>query len=234
MYWENRQWLIPGFQPAPRIAFQASGRLRGCRKALLCPASDWLPEPTVFLPGPLWPDPSPFKPRLTWRRSRIWGPCGPGDPSTAPCGLVWGTFPLGASLVPGAGRWPDSQWSETQWWLSTSDHTWPRSEPVGVNQSGITGVQSGWHFWKEKWSGRGSDGHIGTSGWYKRALYTRKGTGVARGSADRDRKSGLTKNKTIDAIVACKGREDLRPMEEYGSVGNWGWGLVQIMCKQLF
>ena len=48
----------------------------------------------------------------------------------------------------------------------------------------------------------------GKAQWWPEVLQTETG------------KSGLTKNKTIDAIVACKGREDLRPMEEYGYVGN--------------
>lgn len=47
---------------------------------------------------------------------------------------------------------------------------------------------------------------------------------VAIGSADRDRKSGPTKNKTIDSDVTCKGWKDLRPMEKYGHMGNWEGG----------
>lgn len=46
---------------------------------------------------------------------------------------------------------------------------------------------------------------------------------VVRGSADRDRKSGLIKNKTIDAIVACKGAGG---SEAYG--GIWICGKLRV------
>lgn len=179
----------PWISTRPKDCFLGKGQAQGTQEGPALPCI-WLAPCAYSLSssGPLWPGPSRFKPRLTWRRCRIRGPCSPGDPSTAPCGLVWGTCPPGASLVPRAGRWPDSPGSESQGRMSTSDHTWPCSAPVGVNQSGITGVQLGWHFWKEKWSGRGSNGYNRTSGRYKRALRTRKGKAVASGSADRDRK----------------------------------------------
>lgn len=77
------------------------------------------------------------------------GPAGPGAPSIDPCHSVLGTCPLAAWLAPRVGHWPGSHGPEVLHGLSTLDHTWPCSAPVGFNQSWITMPNQAGTSWRE-------------------------------------------------------------------------------------